>query len=209
MAKTNLDAKLSSCNRKIASNKSKHLLVKNELEKLKTFYSIYFRGKSHFEEDGTQNYLVVQPMYRYFKVIAGVGNGNYIYYWKSKGLSDEKINYIKTSDCGIAPYLRCYNINKIRVGFDGSCLNKDQSILPFKGIVNIHIVYEIANTFNISVFPAPENCLFGAVKLNKNADIDKYRYSGYRIGFNRYETFSFPDTGLGRNVMIFGVGMSS
>ena len=176
MAKTNLDAKLSSCNRKIASNKSKHLLVKNELEKLKTFYSIYFRGKSHFEEDGTQNYLVVQPMYRY---------------------------------CGIAPYLRCYNINKIRVGFDGSCLNKDQSILPFKGIVNIHIVYEIANTFNISVFPAPENCLFGAVKLNKNADIDKYRYSGYRIGFNRYETFSFPDTGLGRNVMIFGVGMSS
>ena len=88
MAKTNLDAKLSSCNRKIASNKSKHLLVKNELEKLKTFYSIYFRGKSHFEEDGTQNYLVVQPMYRYFKVIAGVGNGNYIYYWKSKGLSD-------------------------------------------------------------------------------------------------------------------------
>ena len=88
MAKTNFDAKLSSLNWKIASNKSKHLLVKNELEKLKTFYSIYFRGKSHFEEDGTQNYLVVQPMYRYFKVIAGVGNGNYIYYWKSKGLSD-------------------------------------------------------------------------------------------------------------------------
>ena len=88
MTKTDFDAKLSSLNRKIASNKSKHLLVKNELEKLKTFYSIDFRGKSHFEEDGTQNYLVVQPMYRYFKVITGVGNGNYIYYWKSKGLSD-------------------------------------------------------------------------------------------------------------------------
>ena len=62
MTKTDFDAKLSSLNRKIASNKSKHLLVKNELEKLKTFYSIYFRGKSHFEEDGTQNYLEFEPM---------------------------------------------------------------------------------------------------------------------------------------------------
>ena len=49
-------------NRKITANKTKHLLVENELKKLKTFDSIYFRGKSHFEEDGTQNYLVFQPI---------------------------------------------------------------------------------------------------------------------------------------------------
>ena len=30
-----------------------------------------------------------------------------------------------------------------------------------------------------------ENCLFGAVRLIKNADIDKYKYSGYGIGFDR------------------------
>ena len=30
-------------------------------------------------------------MYRYFKKINGVGNGKYIYFWKSKGLSDERI----------------------------------------------------------------------------------------------------------------------
>ena len=36
----------------------KNLLVENELNKLKTFDSGYFIGKSHFEEDGTQNYLV-------------------------------------------------------------------------------------------------------------------------------------------------------
>ena len=41
--------------RKITSNKSKHLLVENELKKLKTFDSGYFRGKNYFEEDGTQN----------------------------------------------------------------------------------------------------------------------------------------------------------
>ena len=51
-------------------------------------------GKSHFEEDGTQNYLVFQPMHRYFKRIASVGGGNYIYFWISKGLSDERINLV-------------------------------------------------------------------------------------------------------------------
>ena len=43
----------------------------------------------------------------------------------------------------------------------------------------------------------------------KNADIDKYKYSGYGIGFDRHGSFSFPGTGLGRNVIIFGVDMSS
>ena len=132
--KTDFDAKLSSFNRKITSNKSKHLLVENELEKLKTSY---FIGKSSFEEHGTQNYLVFQPMYRYFKRIAGVVNGNYIYYWKSKGLSDERINSIKTSDYGITPYLSYYDTNKIRVKFDGGCLKQDLGSLFHGGIVNV------------------------------------------------------------------------
>ena len=51
--------------------------------------------------------------------------------------------------------------------------------------------------------------MFGAVSLTKNADIDKYGYSGYGIRFDRHESFSFPGTGLGRNVIIFGVDMSS
>ena len=60
LTKTDFEAKLSSLNQKITKNKSKHLLVENELNKLKTFDSSYFIGKSHFEEDGTQNYLVFQ-----------------------------------------------------------------------------------------------------------------------------------------------------
>ena len=72
MTKTDFDAKLSSLNRKITSNKAKHVLVENELNKLKTFDSGYFIGKSHFEEDGTQNYLVFQLMYRYFKMITNI-----------------------------------------------------------------------------------------------------------------------------------------
>ena len=78
ITKIDFNAKLSSLNRK-------QLLVENELQKLKTFDWSYFRGKSHFEEDGTQNYSVFQPVQRYFKVIA---NTKYISEWKSKGLSD-------------------------------------------------------------------------------------------------------------------------
>ena len=123
MTKTDFDAKLSSLNRKITSNKSKHLLVVNELKKLKTFDSDCFRGKSYFEEDGMQNYLVFQPMYRYFKRIAGVGNVYYIYYWKSKGLSDEIINFITASNYSLTPNLS-YIGTKTRVEFNGSYLKE-------------------------------------------------------------------------------------
>ena len=69
IAKTDFNAKPSSLNRKVIENKTKQLLVENELKKLKTFDSSQFIGKSHFEEDDTQNYLVFQPVNRYFKVI--------------------------------------------------------------------------------------------------------------------------------------------
>ena len=68
ITKTDFDAKLLSLNKKITKNKSKHLLVKNELNKIKTFDSSYFIDKSHFE-DVTQNYLVFQPLNKYFKLI--------------------------------------------------------------------------------------------------------------------------------------------
>ena len=79
------------------------------MKKLKTFDSSYFIGKSHFEEDGAQNYLVFQPMYRYFKITAVVGNCSYIYYWQSKGLSDEKTDSINASNYSVTPFLYYYD----------------------------------------------------------------------------------------------------
>ena len=49
---------------------------------------------------------------------------------------------------------------------------------------------------------------FGAVKSNKNADIDKYGYSGYGIGFDIRSWFSHPIGGDGQNIIIFGADMS-
>ena len=60
--KTDFDAKLQDVSKRITSNKSKHLLVENELKKSHKFDLSYFRSRNHFEEDGVQNYLVFQPM---------------------------------------------------------------------------------------------------------------------------------------------------
>ena len=94
------------------------MLVENELKDLKTFDSDYFRGKNYFE-DGTQNYLVFQLMYKYFKRIAGVGAGDYISSWKSEGMSDKNITVPSTPYSFLNPSLE-YLVTKPRVGFSGS-----------------------------------------------------------------------------------------
>ena len=117
ITKTDFDGNLSSLNRKITSNKSKHLLVENKLKNLKTFDSSYFRGKNYFEEYGTQNYLVFQPMYKYLNLIVNVSNVDYIYYWKSKGLLDQRLNSIRASSYSVTPNISYYGTKK-RVEFD-------------------------------------------------------------------------------------------
>ena len=172
-------------NTKISSNKTKHFLVEDELKKLKTFDSIYFRGKNYFEDNGAQNYLLFQLMYRYFKRIAGVGSGDYIYYWKSKGLSDENITAPSAPNNFLNLSLE-YLGTKPRVRFSGSCLKQNAIIYNHGKSVNIYIVYEIYKTDNTtSNDPTLENSLFGAVTFTENADIDKYKYSGYGTGFDR------------------------
>ena len=99
--KTDFDAKLSSLNRNITKNKTDHLIVKNELNKLKIFDSSYYNGKSYFEEDEKTNCLIFQPLNKYFKV-----NCNSLYYvssWTSKRLSNESIKPRTTSNNSLTP----------------------------------------------------------------------------------------------------------
>ena len=62
--------------------------------------------------------------------------------------------------------------------------------------MNICIVYEISKNYSISSYSTLENCLFSAVSLTKTADIDKFKYSGCGIGFDRHGFFSHPSGGL-------------
>ena len=83
--------------RKITQNKTKHFLVENDLKKLKTFDLSYFIGKNYFENDGTQNYLLFQPINNYLKFNSKT---DLLLEWKSEGLSDK---VIKPPDTTLAP----------------------------------------------------------------------------------------------------------
>ena len=146
-----------------------------------------------------------QPVYRYFKFIS---NTNFISEWISKGLSSESIKPPTTSNNSLAPAINNYG-TKTRVKFTGSCLQQSKISYTHRKIVNIYVVYELgASSSNIND-PTLKNCLFGALTLTRNADIDKYGYSGYGTGFDRRSSFSFPDGGFGQNIIIFEVDMSS
>ena len=98
-------------------------------------------------------------------------------------MSDEKLNSNTASNYTIIPELSFYG-TKTRVEFNGSCLKQDKVTYSHGTIVNIYIVYEISKSYNISCYPTLENCLFGAVSLTKNADIDRYKL--YNVS-GRYE----------------------
>ena len=96
-----------------------------------------------------------------------------------------------------------YNDTKIKVQFTGSCLKQPKFTFTYKKVVTIYIVYELGASDSNVNDPTLKNCLFGAVILTKNADIEKYKYSGYGIALDRRSSFSFPSGGFGQNVLIF------
>ena len=126
-------------------------------------------------------------MYRYFKMVTST---DYISSQKSKGLSDESIKPPTTSDNSLTPALNYYG-TKTRVKFTGSCLKQSKISYNHEKVVNIYIVYELGASSSHFDDPTIKNCLFGAVTLTKNGNIDKYRYSCYGIGFDRRGSFHF------------------
>ena len=156
-----------------------------------------------------QNYLVFQPIIRNFKVNAIIGVTDYILLWQSKGLSAETIKPPTTFYNSLTPTISYYYAAKIRVKFTGSCLKQDKVMFIHKKVVNVYIFHELGASSSSNSDPTIKNCLFGAVTLTKNADIDKYRYSGYGIGFDRRSSFSFPGGGFGQNMITFRADMNS
>ena len=161
-------------------------------------------ARAIFEEDGTQNYLVFQPVNKYFKVIA---NTDYLSSWKSNELSAESIKLPTISDNSLTLALSYYG-TKTRVKCTGSCLKQSKISYTHGKVVNIYIIYEFGASSSDVNDHTLKNCVFGEFTLTKNSGIDKYGYSGYRIGFDRRGRFSFASGGFGQNVLIFGVDMS-
>ena len=203
MTKTDFDANLSGLDRKITKNKTDSLLVQNELNKLKTFDLSYFIGKNYFEDDGIQNYLVFQPINKYLRYNPKIG---LLPEWKSKGFYDK---IIKPPDINLAPTPGFNNDGKRYFIFRGSCLKEDQAKSEYDKIINIYFVYDLESNINSNPDFTVENCLFGAVRITKNTDVNKYKCSGYGIGFDGKGVFSHPTGSFGNNATICGVDMST
>ena len=128
--------------------------------------------------------------------------------WKSIGLAEESIEKRTTSGNNFASTLNnFYPLPDIN--FNGHCLVNNNND-PFLGAVTLYIccILDRWSSYSNKDFTLG-NCLFGSVKLIKNADPDKYKYSGYGIGFDSRSQFSFTDGSMGKNVIIFGVDMSA
>ena len=90
-----------------------------------------------------------------------------------------------------------YYGSKVRVKFNKDCLKQPNNLTyDYDSRVNIYIVYELGASSSNDSDPTLKNCLFGAVTLAKNADIEKDGYSGYGIRFDRRKSFSVSGGGF-------------
>ena len=136
-----------------------------------------------------------------------IDNKKCISSWKSKRLSDGTAKRPAASD--ILSLLIDYFGAKIRLKFNGSILRKPKVSYTHQKVVNIYLVYELSASSLFDDDPTLKTSSLGTVRLTKNADIDKYQYLGYGIGFDRKPSFSSPGGGIGQNELIFGADMSS
>ena len=193
--KTDLDTKLKKISDRVTKNKSKHLLVENDIKKLKEFDLSYFRGENYFG-DNNINYLVFEVSLKYLNFYDDSFCKS-VLSWNSKGVSKEIIQFPRSNNNILSPVTEdTLDHQKIKLKFNGSCLFQVQITYTPQTIGNIYAVYEITKKNSISDYPTLENCLFVSVKLTKIPDIDKYQYSGYGIGFDRHGEFSFGTRGL-------------
>ena len=98
-------------------------------------------------------------------------------------MSEENIENITKSNSNFAPTFIDHHVLP-DINFNGHCLMNNNISIP-KKVINQYISY-ILNSWlrNLNTDFTLKNCLFGSVKLTKNADLDKCKYSGYGIGLD-------------------------
>ena len=192
--KTDFDNKLTSFNRRITSNKAKHLEVQKKLNSLITKdYNFFLGRKTHF---------FYQPTLDTLELKKGKGT-DYNLSLKSKRVFNSKLNPLYTA------FLHSIKLSEYRIGV--KC-GKDPLAVEqsnhLNKIVNVYTLYDLdawpRNPTNSFKF---KNFLFGATNSVKNSDKEKYVYSGYGITFDIAGSWSFGND-FARSVVIFGVDNS-
>ena len=205
--KTDFDEKLKNLNKKISSNKTKHVVAENELKRLQTFDSSLFISQSYFNNDGAQVYLILQSLYYTLKRL---GDTEKVLSWKSEGLSAEKLTTPSTTDNSLSPSIKWYENSNFCLIFKGSCLKqKNRNFYSSKCNKFFYCLWIRYIVTRFKFWFYFKGLLIGGVKLAKTAHPDKYVYSGCGIGFDSRSEFSLTDGRAGKNVIIFGADMSS
>ena len=96
--------------------------IENKLKKLEKFDSSYFKGKCHFEEDSTQNYLVFHGVHKYFEDVdvSKTFTKFHASSWMPKGLSYEKYSSVTRFE---RPFIE-YTNARIKLKFNESILRQ-------------------------------------------------------------------------------------
>ena len=164
--KTDLDTKLKKISDRVTTNKFKHLLVENEIKKLKEFDLSFLGGEGgNYFGDNNINYLVFEVSLKYLNCY---DDSFYkpVLSWNSKGVSKEIIKAPRSNNDILSPTTDdTLDHQKIKLKFNGNCIIQDQITYTPQTIVKIYIVYEITKKNSVSDYPTLENCLLGSVKL--------------------------------------------
>ena len=156
-------------------------LTKDLIEK----FSI-LNGAKYFSSGILQNYLVFIPANNYIKYFSGITR---IESWKSNRMSKEEIiENITKSDSKFVPTFVDHHLLP-DMNFDGHCLIKSNISIP-KRVINVISYTLLLKLKNLNTLG---NCLFGSLKLTKDPDPGKYKYTGYVVRFNSRSGFLFMD----------------
>ena len=217
ITKRDFDTKLKSVSDRVTNNKSKDILLDNELKKLKTRVDSSEKIKIN---DVQKEISFIRGFISYTK------NSNLVYeckvssikpsfygilYWNANDIYDNSnknvLNSVQNTK-NVSPNIK--NINgQLYAFFSGNYFEQDPITIP-NNVINIYVANKldpISSTRNTDY--TIQNALFGAIKITKNIDSSKNNYKGYGVCFDEEGTFSKGSINNGRNVIIFGVHESS
>ena len=91
-------------------------------------------------------------MRKYFQLNSVVDTVDYALSWQSKGLSNESIKPLTTTNNSLTPELNYYG-TKTKIKFTRSCLKQSSHIFTYKQVINIYMVYELAASSSLTSDP--------------------------------------------------------
>ena len=217
ITKTDFDTKLKSVSDRVTNNKSKDILLDNELKKLKTPIDSSEKIKLNDVQKeisfirGFISYTQNSNLVYECKISSMKPSFYGILYWNPNNIYDNsdknQLTAVKNTK-NVAPDIKNTN-GQLYVSFDGNYFEQDPITIP-NNVINIYVVYKldpISSTRNTDY--TIQNALFGTIKITKNTDSSKNNYKGYGLCFDEGETFSKGNINNGRNVIIFAVHESS